>query len=129
MEPSTERTQTLGGKYSPRLRSPQYDHLINGHAKRMALLSAHVNPQTRQPHPLLPHDWRRELTVHVEEMLKRCSHTSRSFIEVENEHGVWGVEICSNCGQQVARECPHVESVWNADGTALICTNCGNDGT
>lgn len=123
MSPQGER------KYKPRLRSPQYDYAINEHAARVKLLGDNRDAKTNVHHSLLPADWRSGLKHFVDEALKNCPHTSRAFIEVENEHGIWGVEICNECAAMVARECPHVESIWNADGTALICTNCGNDGT
>lgn len=59
-----------------------------------------------------------------------CPHTSGVFIEVENDHGVWGVIVCVNCGQlQGGPECPHESSTWNEDGSLLTCDNCGIDGT
>jgi hypothetical protein len=58
-----------------------------------------------------------------------CRHTSCTLVEVENERGRWGVEICNDCGHQVARECPHEKSEWFADGQVLLCLNCGSDGT
>lgn len=58
-----------------------------------------------------------------------CPHTTCSLIEVENDNGVWGMEICVKCGVQVRRECPHTINDWNDDGTLLRCRNCGVDGT
>ena len=59
-----------------------------------------------------------------------CTHVQRQLVEVENEHGVWGLEICVNCGQPVlGPQCPHVHSTWNEEGTVLTCDNCGIDGT
>jgi len=59
-----------------------------------------------------------------------CQHTSGMMFEVENEHGVWGVILCTDCGGvQMGPECPHVKCTWHEDGKVLICDNCGIDGT
>lgn len=58
-----------------------------------------------------------------------CPHVTCRLVEIETELGTWGVEICERCGQQVQRECAHGKSVWLADGTVLLCLNCGSDGT
>lgn len=124
-----QSARTPDKRYTPRLRSPHYDHQINAHAKRAKVLSDYMDPISGRNTPLLPHDWRLGLMPLVEQILSRCSHTQRAMFEVENDHGIWGVEICVECGTQVAKECPHVQSEWNEAGTALICTNCGIDGT
>jgi len=73
-----------------------------------------------------PRDWRTSLLYDLSD----CPHTQRRMFEVENEHGIWGVEICVNCGLLVAGpECPHVSCHWNEAGTMLQCDNCGIDGT
>lgn len=58
-----------------------------------------------------------------------CTHTTGTMVEVENDHGVWGVIVCNGCGAQTARECPHEKCTWHADDTVLVCDNCGYDGT
>ncbi len=59
-----------------------------------------------------------------------CSHTTGTMFEVENDHGVWGIIICIDCGGiQMGPECPHVHCTWHEDGQVLICDNCGVDGT
>lgn len=73
-----------------------------------------------------PGNWREWTVIDV---AKNCPHTTCSVFEVENEHGIWGVEICTNCGTLVQRECPHVSNSWNEEGTVLTCDNCGIDGT
>lgn len=71
-------------------------------------------------------DWR-QFTVRS---TADCPHTSGTMIEVENEHGVWGVIICNDCGRlQSGPECPHVLCTWHEEGKVLICDNCGVDGT
>lgn len=117
MESSTEQTP----KHTPRLHNPAHGAMIRSHAARVQVLErAH----------LLPADWRSSLERYVaDHLIARCQHVTRTFIEVEGQHGKWGVEICDDCGVQVARECPHATMIWCADGTALICTNCGHDGT
>lgn len=59
-----------------------------------------------------------------------CQHTHRNMFEVENAHGIWGVEICVDCGQLVnGPECPHVHCSWHLEGAILVCDNCGTDCT
>lgn len=59
-----------------------------------------------------------------------CAHTQRQLVEVETAHGVWGSELCVDCGRQVAGpECPHAKCSWQLDGKLLICDNCGTDCT
>lgn len=59
-----------------------------------------------------------------------CEHTTRTLVEVENQHGIWGCEICQDCGRQVAGpECPHVHNTWHFDGRILVCDNCAMDVT
>lgn len=113
-------------KYTPRLRSPQYDRFIRAHLKTVKVLEG----AGLLVDSVIPGDWRSWIAQKVErDLLRTCNHTVCSIFEVENEHGVWGVEICNNCGAQTAKECPHVQLEWREDGTALICTNCGHDGT
>lgn len=76
-------------------------------------------------HDATPPGWR-ERTLFD---LSGCAHTSERLIEVENEHGVWGMMICVDCGAQTAKECPHVHLTWHEEGNVLICDNCGADGT
>lgn len=71
--------------------------------------------------------WRMALTELS--CFNECAHTQRYLIEVPTKHGVWGMEICTECGKQVARQCPHVRLTWHEDGTVLLCDNCGIDGT
>lgn len=79
---------------------------------------------------MLPDNWRLWLQDRYLSGLKSCSHTTRTLVEVENEYGVWGVEICNNCGHLVeGPQCPHVSNTWHADGQVLLCDNCGIDGT
>jgi hypothetical protein len=78
----------------------------------------------------LPADWRRWPSDHLQCFsAEQCSHTQRFLIEVPTKHGVWGMEICASCGEQVGKECPHVHLTWHNDGQLLICDNCGVDGT
>lgn len=59
-----------------------------------------------------------------------CKHVQRTLVEVENEHGIWGSEICVECGRQVeGPQCPHVHNSWHLDGKILVCDNCGTDVT
>lgn len=69
--------------------------------------------------------WRRGMLFSFTE----CRHTACTIVEVENARGKWGVEICNDCGQQVAHLCAHEKSEWMADGQVLLCLNCGSDGT
>lgn len=102
--------------YTPRSTSEQRAVLVNNLAQRAAREAQNGE---------LPSDWR-DRTLYD---LSSCIHTVCTIIEVENKHGVWGVEICDNCGAQVAKECAHVSNTWNEAGTALTCDNCGKDGT
>lgn len=58
-----------------------------------------------------------------------CPHTYTAFVEVMNNHGVWVIGICKNCGVSEPPQCQHVSNSWNADGSLLTCDNCGIDGT
>jgi hypothetical protein len=73
-----------------------------------------------------PAEFRREATLFD---FSDCPHTLQRMVEVENDHGVWGMMICTNCGTQVAMECPHVHCTWYEGGKVLVCSNCGIDGT
>jgi hypothetical protein len=106
--------------WTPRLPDLQWRAIFATHARRIQLLGD-AN--------LLPDDWRKWAEKYVEGKLKRCPHTVCSLFEVENEHGVWGVEICNDCGTQTVRECAHISMRWRADDSLLICDNCGIDGT
>lgn len=83
-------------------------------------------------HLQLPRDesspnWRLRFT----ELLKtrKCLHVQRHVVETETPYGIWVHEICAECGEHVKRTCAHVRSTWQNNGTALICDNCGSDGT
>jgi hypothetical protein len=107
--------------YLPRLSGRGFDEIFETHARRVAAL---------QKLHLLPNDWRSWLEPLFKRSMKRCPHTQRSLVEVENDFGVWGLEICVDCGVvALGPQCPHVSLTWYADGTALICNNCGHDGT
>lgn len=59
-----------------------------------------------------------------------CKHTVATFVEVENDHGVWGMEVCIECGRvSEGPQCPHVHCTWHFEGRLLICDNCGTDCT
>lgn len=58
-----------------------------------------------------------------------CRHVERHLVELATPYGIWAHEICAECGEHLRRECPHVRLTWQNDGTALICDNCGVDGT
>jgi hypothetical protein len=107
-------------KYPPRLHERGYGSAIRFHVKRVQLL---------QKNNLLPDNWRQWLQHYVDTLLKLCPHTTCTIVEVEGPHGIWGVEICNDCGTLTARECPHVCMIWHEEGQALICSNCGVDGT
>lgn len=78
---------------------------------------------------VLPADWRSWTVIDTETFDGGCPHITRSIFEVENKNGVWAVEICDGCGKQMVRECEHTRLTWQVDGKALICDNCGHDGT
>ena len=108
MQPSQFR-----GSRVPRFTGPEHDAKMTAHAEEMQAKG-------------FPRDWRTSLLYDLSD----CPHTQRRMFEVENEHGIWGVEICVNCGLLVAGpECPHVSCHWNEAGTMLQCDNCGIDGT
>lgn len=69
--------------------------------------------------------WRRETLFNF----KGCTHTVETIVEIENEHGKWGMAICVRCANVNLIECPHVDMEWHLDGQLLICRNCGIDGT
>jgi hypothetical protein len=89
--------------WTPRLPDLQWRAIFATHARRIQLLGD-AN--------LLPDDWRKWAEKYV-----------------EGKHGVWGVEICNDCGTQTVRECAHISMRWRADDSLLICDNCGIDGT
>lgn len=117
-------------KYRPRLDRHNHALLFGDHARRVQVLQDWISPLTGRNVSLLPNDWRSWLEPYFRRTLRTCPHTQRQLVEVENEHGRWGMEICVNCGVVAAGpECPHVSLTWHADDTALICDNCGHDGT
>lgn len=120
MSASTDSSPEKPKKYTPRLPENRWGAIFATHARRVRLLG---------DNNLLPTDWRDWTMRYVAGLLKTCKHTTGTIFEVENEHGVWGVEICNDCGIQVTRECPHISNTWHADGALLICDNCGVDGT
>lgn len=69
--------------------------------------------------------WRRETLFKFD----HCTHTAETLVEIENEHGKWGMAICTRCAHVNVVECPHVKMEWHLDGQVLICANCGIDGT
>lgn len=103
-------------KYTPRnADDPERDGKMTAHAAAIAAKEGAEPPR-----------WREALLFDLSD----CPHTVRSMVEVENAHGVWGVEICVDCGLLVAGpECPHISCHWNEAGTMLQCDNCGIDGT
>lgn len=116
--------------YKPRLDPHNYKLVVHTHALRARVLGEWVSPLSGRQVNLLPDDWRSWLVPLVQRILNRCPHTQRSLVEVENEHGIWGMEICVNCGVvALGPQCPHVSLTWHDDGKALICDNCGHDGT
>lgn len=121
-----EGTPTSTGKsYKPREDIRHRGDVIRTHAERTQRLQGTWKDGEVVTPCLLPADWRKGTLID----LSHCQHTVCSFFEVENEHGIWGMEICNNCGTQVRRECPHVSNTWNPEGTVLTCDNCGIDGT
>lgn len=93
-------------------------------------LERHVKTVTAlQEADVLPPNWRTWTEIDFSTFAGGCPHTVCSIFEVENKNGVWGVEICNGCGEQVVKECPHDRLTWQVDGKALICDNCGHDGT
>lgn len=69
-----------------------------------------------------------------------CNHTARYYYELDAVRfdpntgeqsvvGIWAVEICQECGTQVAHVCAHKINDWKFDGKLLVCRNCGSDGT
>lgn len=123
---STEgETPTSTGK-SYRPRESRYRGIqIRAHAERVRRLTEVWEGGRQVVRNALPENWRSWTLFD----LSHCRHTVCSIFEVENEHGVWGVEICNNCGTLVQRACPHVSNSWNEEGTVLTCDNCGMDGT
>lgn len=104
------------GEYTPRSTTEQRAVFLDNHARRAIRESEEGT---------LPSDWRDRTKYE----LSSCVHTVCTIIEVENAHGVWGVEICNNCGAQTTRECAHVSNTWDEHGIVLTCDNCGIDGT
>lgn len=111
--------------YKPRENMRYRAVTIRAHAARVRRLEATYENGKETRADLLPDGWRKWTLID----LSNCQHTASSFFEVENEHGVWGVLVCNNCGTQVHRECPHVSNSWNEEGSVLTCDNCGIDGT
>lgn len=92
---------------------------------------------------LHPTGWRDRIALDF----SQCDHTSLKLVEVkavrfevserwregvpgeEIELGIWGMEICTRCGTQVRKECPHEKTEWLFDGKLLVCLNCGVDCT
>ena len=74
-------------------------------------------------------DVRRAMVGNLPTLRKACLHIQRVLVEVETDYGVWGMEICTDCGDQVAKECAHGRSDWQLDDQLLVCGNCGYDGT
>lgn len=81
-------------------------------------------------------DWRKL----IEFDFSQCRHTQATLVEVEAHRwdegrgetlkvGTWGMEICTSCGAQVRKECPHEMMEWQFDGRLLVCLNCGINGT
>lgn len=103
-------------KFTPRI--------LSG-AEEIALESHHIRVTVLDESNVLPADWR----TWTEYDLSECPHTTQTMVEVENAHGIWGVMICNDCGQQVARECAHVRCDWHVGGKVLRCGNCGVDAT
>lgn len=103
-------------KFAPRLVDTREMERLRQHVERVI---AHGHPER------LPTDWREEIAYDFSE----CPHTAETLIEVEGPHGIWGMAICNNCGEQVVKECPHVRCDWLLDGKLLRCANCGIDGT
>lgn len=112
-------------QYKPREDLIARPTAIRAHAERVKRLSGVWEDGRQIIRHALPHDWRMWTLID----LSKCPHTVCSFFEVENDHGIWGMEICNNCGTQVRKECPHVSNTWNPEGTVLTCDNCGIDGT
>lgn len=100
-------------------------------AGRMFIASHVARVSLLQERHLLPPNWRQWVTEGLPSVFspERCEHVHRTLIEVATAHGVWGMEICASCGEQVAKECPHIRLTWHDDGQVLICDNCGVDGT
>lgn len=116
---------SMGKSYKPRENIRYRGVQIRSHAARVQRLQGEWRNGEQVVPDLLPPDWRKWTLID----LSYCQHTTSSMFEVENEHGVWGVLICNNCGTLVQRECPHVSNSWNEEGTVLTCDNCGIDGT
>lgn len=86
------------------------------------LLAAHVEAVGISPPSAAFREWTRF-------DFSKCRHVEERIVEIENEHGKWGMAICIRCAHVNTVECPHVKNEWRLDGKILVCENCGADGT